>query len=51
VAFGALYHYAAIILTPLETEISKPEAAKVTIFNANMNNVNETIFRILLSVR
>jgi hypothetical protein len=39
VAFGALYHYTAATLIPFETEVSKPELIKTTIFNANVNNV------------
>ncbi len=39
VAFAALYHYAAAILMPFETEVSKPEPIKTTVFNPGMNNV------------
>jgi hypothetical protein len=39
VGYAALYHYAAAILIPFETEATKPELVKTTIFNANGNNV------------
>lgn len=39
VIFAALYHYASTILIPFETEVSKPEPIKTTIFNPNGNNV------------